>query len=141
MTQSILHVITIYGLTALVFFIIDLFWLGYAARGLYRRYIGSLLRNKVNWIAAFFFYAIYIAGMQLFVVWPALQNGSGLLETAMKGGMLGLFAYSTFDLTSLALIKGWSTVIALLDIAWGVLLTVCTSVVVVWLTRSVIHLT
>jgi len=72
MKPAISNIILIYGLTAVVFFVIDLFWLGVAAKGLYEQYVGGLLRAQVNWAAALLFYAIYIGGIQLFVVMPVL---------------------------------------------------------------------
>lgn len=134
------HIALIYGVTVVVFFVIDLFWLGFAAKGLYDRYIGALLRDQVNWAAAVLFYLIYIGGIQLFVLTPAIQDGHSLLRTAVLGGLLGFFAYSTFDLTSLALIKGWSVPIVVLDILWGTVLTGSTSVVVLWLARAVLKI-
>jgi uncharacterized membrane protein len=129
-------ILLVYGVTASVFFIIDLFWLGAAAKGFYDRYVGSLLRDQVNWTAAVIFYLIYIGGIQVFVLIPALEEGSGILRTAIMGGLLGLFAYSTFDLTSLALIRNWSVTVAVVDIAWGTVLTGSTAAIVLWLTRA-----
>jgi uncharacterized membrane protein len=128
----------VYGLTACVFFIIDLFWLGAAARGLYDRHIGALLRDQVNWAAAALFYLIYIAGILVFVLVPALTDGWGLARVALYGGMLGLFAYATFDLTSLALVRNWSLTITVVDLVWGTVLTATTSVLVAWLGRILI---
>ncbi len=127
--------LVVYGLTAGVFFIIDLFWLGAAAKGLYERHIGSLLRENVNWTAAILFYLMYIGGIQYFVLIPALQEGQGILQTAITGGLLGFFAYCTFDLTCLALIRNWSIFITVIDIVWGTLLTGFTSAITLWLAR------
>lgn len=65
---------------------IDLFWLGYAAKTLYARHIGDLLRDQVNWPAALAFYAVYIGGILLFVVVPALQGQWPLWRVALTGG-------------------------------------------------------
>ena len=97
----------IYGLTALIFFAIDLLWLGIVAKDLYAHHLGGLLKEKVNWWAAVLFYLVYIGGILAFVLVPALQNGNGILWAVMYGAMLGLFAYCTFDLTCLALVRGW----------------------------------
>lgn len=129
------QLLMLYGLTAGVFFLIDLFWLGAAAKGLYERHIGSLLRENVNWTAAILFYLIYIGGIQFFVLIPAVQEGHSIFKTAMIGGALGFFAYSTFDLTCLALIRNWSLFISIVDIIWGTLLTGFTSAVTLWLAR------
>lgn len=131
--------LVVYGLTAAIFFLIDLFWLGLAAKGLYARHVGELMRERVNWTAALIFYAIYIGGILLFVVVPALQDGSSLLRTAIMGGLLGFFAYSTFDLTCLALVRGWSVTVTVVDMIWGTVLTGSTSAAAVFLSRIFIH--
>ena len=132
-------ILTIYAMTAGVFFLIDLFWLGYAAKEIYARYIGNLLRDQDNWPAALAFYAVYIGGILLFAVVPALQGNWPLWRAALIGGLLGFFAYATFDLTSLALIRGWSTTIVILDMIWGTVLTGGTCTAVVWLSRALIN--
>jgi len=140
MSLSFGNIALVYGLTALVFFLIDLFWLGFVAKGLYDRYLGGFLRDQVNWTAALLFYVVYLAGILVFVVLPTLQDGSGLLRAALLGGFLGFFAYCTFDLTSLALIRGWPLPISIVDIAWGTVLTGSTSAVVVWLARAILKI-
>jgi uncharacterized membrane protein len=140
MKPGIETMLVAYVLTAGVFFLIDLVWLGVAAKGLYDRHIGGLLRGRVNWTAAVIFYLVYIGGIQIFVLAPALADGSGLLPTALMGGLLGLFAYATFDLTALALLRGWSMSITVVDMAWGTVLTGSTAAVVLWLARSVFNL-
>ncbi len=135
------NIVLMYATTVVVFFILDLFWLGLAAKGLYERTIGGFLREQVNWTAALLFYAIYIGGIQLFVLVPSLQSGSGLLRTAVMGALLGMFAYSTFDLTCLALFRDWPVSITVLDIVWGTFLTGSTSAAVLWIVRNVYHLT
>ena len=117
------NIILIYLLTAGVFFIIDLFWLGVAAKGFYDRHLGGQLRDRVNWPAAVLFYLIYIGGIMIFVLIPAIQSDSSLMSTVILGGLLGMFAYSTFDLTSLALFKNWSVTVVVVDILWGIILT------------------
>lgn len=131
------HIVLAYGVTAIVFFIIDLTWLGYVAKGLYDRFIGDLLRDQVNWTAALIFYAIYIGGILLFAIIPALTCGSGgIIRAAILGALLGFFAYSTFDLTCLALIRGWSITITVVDILWGTVLTGSTATIALWIVRT-----
>ena len=131
-------VVLLYLLTAAVFFLIDLLWLGVFAKGFYDRHLGGLLRDAVNWPAAGLFYAIYIGGILLFVVAPALRHGDAWFKTALMGGMLGFFAYATFDLTNLALVRGWPTIVVWVDMAWGTLITGTVSVTAVWLGRHLI---
>ena len=43
------------------------------------------------------------------------------------GAFLGFVAYATFDLTSMAVFKGFSPVVVITDIAWGSILTASTA--------------
>ena len=43
--------------------------------------------------------------------------------------LFGLLAYVTYELTNLATLKGWSTQIALIDVAWGAALSGVTGAV------------
>ncbi len=109
-------------LTAVVFFAIDLIWLGLIAKNFYARNMGDLMADKVKWPAAFLFYAIYIAGILLFVVFPAADKGS-LVQALYMGALLGLLCYATYDLTSYALIKGFPLNVVVVDLIWGTFLT------------------
>ena len=66
----------LYGISFIIFFAIDLFWLGVVAKNLYQRYLGNLLRPDVNWIAAIVFYLLFIGGLVIFVLMPALDQGN-----------------------------------------------------------------
>lgn len=112
----------LYGLTAVAFFAIDLVWLGVVAVGFYDRHLGPILREDVVWSAAIPFYLLYIAGILVFAVLPGLDAGS-LGRSAALGAFLGLVAYATFDLTSMALIKGFDWTVVAVDLAWGMVLT------------------
>ena len=114
--------IKLYGLTAAVFFAIDLVWLGVVATSFYQRQLGHLMRSDVLWAPALAFYALYIAGILVFAVAPGLDAGS-LARTAMLGAFLGLFAYATFDLTSMALFRDFPGVVVAVDLLWGMCLT------------------
>ena len=130
--------ILLYLITAAVFFVIDLFWLGVFAKGFYDRHLGHLLSEQVNWTAAVLFYAIYIGGVLVFVLWPGLRDGAPLYRIALMGGLLGLFAYATFDLTNLALIRQWPAVVVWVDIAWGIVLTAGVSAISALIARRVL---
>lgn len=111
-----------YGATALVFFGLDYLWLGTVAKGFYARELGPLMRETPDFAAAGIFYLFYVAGIVFFAVLPALQSGSW--KTALLyGGLLGLLAYGTYDMTNLATLKGWSVKMVVVDMAWGAALT------------------
>ena len=82
----------------------------------------AVLRSEVFWPAALLFYAIYIAGIVVFAVLPGL-GAESLTRTLLLGAFLGLLAYATFDLTSLALIRAFPITVVVVDLAWGTLLT------------------
>ena len=112
----------LYAGMTVVFFAIDLVWLGVVAQSFYQRQIGFLLADDIRWGAALLFYAIYIAGILVFAVLPGLDVDS-LPRTAALGAFLGFFAYATFDLTSLALFEGFPTRVVVVDMVWGTVLT------------------
>jgi uncharacterized membrane protein len=117
-----MKIIYLYLLTIPVFFAIDMVWLGLVSRGFYRNNLGHLLREDVNWAAALVFYLLYIAGIMIFAVMPALENNS-LRHAVLFGGLFGFFAYATYDLTNLATLKDWPLNVAVVDIVWGMVLT------------------
>ena len=100
-------------------------WLGYLAKGFYRNKLGSIVSATVNWPAAIGFYLVYIVGILIFAVIPALERDSAL-RAALFGALFGFFTYATYDLTNLATIKEWPLRVAVVDIIWGAAL--CTTV-------------
>jgi uncharacterized membrane protein len=118
--------VKLYGLTTAVFFAIDLVWLGVVAQRFYQQHLGTLLRADVVWAAALLFYAIYIAGILVFAVLPALEAGS-LQRAVVLGAFLGFFAYATFDLTCLALFRDFPVIVVVVDLFWGAALTATVS--------------
>lgn len=111
-----------YCLTFIVFLIIDLVWLGFVAKDLYRRQLGNLLSENVNWWAAIIFYLLFVAGVFIFAIFPAFEKQS-LQHAIILGAMFGFFTYATYDLTNLATLKGWPLKIVFIDIVWGAILT------------------
>ena len=118
MMQTILT----YAITTVIFFAIDMVWLGLIAKNFYREKLGFILSPEVNWGAAIIFYLLYIGGIIYFAVLPALREHSW--QTAlMQGAVLGFMCYATYDLTNMATIKNWPLLVAVVDIVWGVVLT------------------
>lgn len=114
--------------------LLDFLWLGVIAKKLYYSEMGSILLEKPNMPAALLFYVIYIIGIVVFVVMPALKTGS-LGHAAGYGALFGLVAYATYDLTSLAVVKGFNVKIVAIDLVWGMVLTS----VVATVTYLVVH--
>lgn len=117
-----MKMVSTYLATFFVFVVIDMVWLTLIARSTYAAEMGSLVRSQMNYQAAVAFYLLYAAGLMYFAVLPALASGS-ILQALLLGAGLGLVAYGTYDLTALAVINGFGTKIALIDLAWGTVLS------------------
>ncbi len=117
-----------YGITLTVFMVIDLIWLGFIVKDLYSKYLGYLMSDKVNWLAALVFYLIFIGGVCYFVLYPSLldQNITNLL---IRAALFGFITYATYDLTNLATIKDWPINITIIDLIWGTTLSTSVSVI------------
>jgi uncharacterized membrane protein len=96
-------------------------WLGLVASKFYQSQIGYLL-GPVNWTAAVGFYLIYIVGIIIFAVNPALSADS-LGKAVLFGALFGFFAYATYDFTNLATVKDWPLLVSVVDVIWGTVLT------------------
>ena len=95
--------------------ILDLLWIGVVARGLYHADLGHLLRPQPDLLAAALFYLLYPAGVVLFA-----GAADGLwTRAALMGAAFGFFAYMTYDLTVVAVMRDVPWRIALIDLAWG----------------------
>jgi uncharacterized membrane protein len=110
------------------FLVMDLLWLGVVARSFYQAQIGHLMRANVNWFAAFAFYLVFVAGIVVFVVWPSIERES-LAGALLLGAFFGLVTYAAYDLTSLAVMEGFSLKITLVDLAWGSVLCATVSAI------------
>lgn len=120
--MTVIQFLKLFGLTAIVFFAIDLVWIGVVAAKFYEKNIGSLLAAQVRWIPAILFYLIYITGLLVFAVMPGLSAAS-LARTVGLGAFLGFMAYATFDLTCLALFRDFPVKVVVVDLIWGTCLS------------------
>lgn len=111
-----------YLVSLVTFLALDFAWLGWIARGFYRRQLGHLLSPDVRWIAAIIFYALFVSAVVVFAVAPAVERGS-FARALVLGGFFGIVTYATYDLTNLATLKGFPTLVAVVDITWGCILT------------------
>jgi uncharacterized membrane protein len=96
-------------------------WLGVVAKGFYQRHLGSFI-GPINWPAAIIFYLLFIIGIIIFAVAPALETQS-LIKAVVLGALFGLFTYATYDLTNLATLKDWPLIVVFVDIVWGMVLS------------------
>jgi uncharacterized membrane protein len=114
--------IAAYVVCLLAFLVADATWISLVAIHQFQERLGDMLRPAPRIDAAVAFYLIYVAGLVILAVRPAIIAGSWL-TAATHGALLGLCSYATFDLTNLAIIDRWSTGLAMTDMAWGTLLS------------------
>jgi uncharacterized membrane protein len=112
-----------YIVTGIAFALIDSVWLRNAYTRLYQPEIGEMLmKDGFRLAPAIAFYLLYILGIMIFAVGPALKTGQW--QTAlMWGALLGFFCYMTYDLTNQATLRIWSLKVTILDMIWGTVLT------------------
>jgi uncharacterized membrane protein len=128
----------IYAIATVVFFAIDMLWLGVIAKNIYRQKLGFIISAEVNWVAAFTFYLLYIAGILFFAIMPGLKQGSWQV-TLINGAIFGFMCYATYDLTNMATIKNWPLSIVVIDIIWGTVLTASVSVLTYMLANRLLN--
>ena len=102
--------------------IIDALWLSVVANRFYKSQLGPMLLEKPNMISAIIFYVIFVVGVVVFAVLPAVQAGDWKVALGL-GALLGLVTYATYDLTNHATLKGFPLTVVVVDIIWGVVLT------------------
>ena len=118
-----------------IFLIIDVLWLSITVKSLYRPALGDLLKDKPVMWAAVLFYIIYMIGVALIILKPALANDS-ILQALWTGVVFGVVAYGTYNLTNMATVKNWSANIVWIDMLWGGFLTGFSSAVGIYLTKA-----
>ena len=122
----IAYYLKVYLLTLAGFLAIDMVWLVVVARGFYRERLGFLLSDQPNWWAAISFYLLFVVGLLVFVIVPAMEAGS-LRKALLLGAFFGLVTYATYDLTNHATIKNWPWIVTLVDMTWGAILATMVS--------------
>ena len=128
--------IKLYSIALPVFFVIDMVWLGLIAKSFYATQIGYLMKTDINWTAAILFYLLFIVGLVLFVIMPAVEKRSWV-HSLLFGALFGLITYATYDLTNLATLKDWPLLVTVVDLAWGAILAASVSIVTYFIANTV----
>lgn len=128
--------IALYLIATITFFAIDLTWLGLVARKFYFSQLGHLMKTDINWVAAISFYLLFIVGIIVFVVYPAI-NSNSLQKAILLGALFGFIAYATYDLTNLATLKDWPLKLVIVDMIWGAVLSATVASITFYLSRYI----
>lgn len=105
-----------YAVVLVVVVALDAIWLGVLAKDLYRREMGPLMSDSVRVAPAALFYLLYPLALVYLALFAA---PAGWGEALRRSAVVGLAAYGAYDLTNLAIVRGWSLPLALVDWAWG----------------------
>ncbi|MBN1168599.1 DUF2177 family protein [Candidatus Woesebacteria bacterium] len=124
-----------YLITFTVFLGIDAVWLTLIANKFYSKYLGYIMKTNVNFVAAGLFYLLFVVGLVVFSVLPALEKNSWT-QALFLGGLLGLISYATYDLTNLATIKDWPLIVTIVDMVWGTVLGASVSVISYFISKK-----
>ncbi len=115
-----------YLIAVLIFFLIDMLWLGVIAKTLYQREIGHLMAPQFKLVPALLFYLIYIGGLVFFAILPSVETAS-IKNALLCGALFGFVAYATYDLTNFATLRGWPLKIVIYDLLWGTFISAATA--------------
>jgi uncharacterized membrane protein len=113
----------LYLATMIVLIPIDFLFLGTIAKGFFASQVGDML-GEIRLAPAILFYVLYIAGILVFVSAGAAATWQSSL---LYGALFGFFCYSTFELTSLSLLKHWTWPVVAVDVSWGTFVTALSS--------------
>jgi uncharacterized membrane protein len=121
-----------------VFFVIDMVWLVLVAKKFYQEQIGFLMKPDINWFAAIIFYLLFIAGLVVFVISPAVAKHSWV-HALIFGALFGLITYATYDLTNLATLKDWPILVTVVDLIWGTVLAASISLITYFIANRILN--
>ena len=116
--------------------VLDTIVLTQLMRPLFERHVPQLLASRPDLAAGAMFYLVYAAGIVWFAARPALAEGWDWPAVIGTGAALGALAFSTFELTSMAVLKGWSWRLVAIDTAWGATMTATGAVAAVYAARA-----
>lgn len=105
----------------IIMFGFDLIWLGLIASPIYGQEIGNLLvdsafHTSTQILGIFTVYILMSSGLLFFVLKPYSKS---FKKTSLASIALGVIIYGIYEGTNLALLKGWTLKIYIIDIIWG----------------------
>ncbi len=127
--------ILVYFISTVIFFAIDMVWLGFIAKDFYRKQIGHLLSDTVQWPVAISFYLLFLLGLLIFVIAPAIESRS-FSHALIFGALFGFFTYATYDLTNWSTLRDWPALVSIDDIAWGTILSATVATTTYWVVTT-----
>ncbi len=127
-----------YAAVLVTLLILDFAWLGSVGAAQFRRTLGDVMAPDVALAPALIFYLLYAAGIVYFALLPGLEGGAWTVALT-RGVLFGFFAYMTYDLTSLAIIRNYTLGLALTDMVWGAVATGAAATAGFFVTQAVMR--
>ena len=132
-----MNYVKLFIISMFFFFIIDMTWIGYIAKGMYFKSYANWLRLDNGgllpvWWAIVIVYALFAFATLTFVV--PLSQGS-LLSAFFYGAALGFVIYGVYDFTCVAIFKDWPVMMAFVDWLWGTMLCAFSATITVYVSR------
>ena len=129
----------LFVISMLVFFMLDMTWIGYIAKGMYFKSYANWLRLEKGsllpvWWAIAIIYASFAFATLTFVV--PLSQGS-LISAFFYGAALGGVIYGIYDFTCVAIFKDWPVMMAFVDWLWGTVLCAVSATITVYVSRFI----
>ena len=103
--------------------LLDGIWLGLIAKDFYKKHLGFLMADTPNLKVASLFYIVFALAILILVLNPAITGNWSTWKVFLYGAMLGLVMYGAYDFTNHAIIKDWPTIITVVDLTWGTLMS------------------
>jgi len=114
---------------------LDIVWLSTAYEPLYKPLMGHLLAPDIVLWAAVAFYVIYLVGLVVLAVLPAIGSASPWPGTLGRAALYGFCAYATYDLTNMATLKDFPPLVVAIDLVWGTALSTVVGAAALWSMR------
>jgi uncharacterized membrane protein len=108
--------------TGLVFLAGDFLMIPIVMRPLFQKYLGGQMVDSLRLTPAILFYLIHIGGLVYFAGLPATRDGSAV-TALVNGALIGLIAYSCYEMTSYTIMRDWHISLVLTDLIWGVVIS------------------
>lgn len=114
----------------IAFLAIDSVWITLVASPWMKKVVPHLMSATPNLLAAGLFYVIYLCTLLYLILIPALSSKLPINTLLTQSFLFGFTAYATYDLTNLAVMRGYTWSLALADMFWGGILTMITVLIV-----------
>jgi uncharacterized membrane protein len=120
---SVTGYIVVYLAGVTVFTVLDIIWIGFIAAPVYQSELGPIIvpgsgMGPRNLVAALLTWMVIVLGILVFALPPAFEKQSAV-SALLRGALMGFALYAVYDLTNLAVLRGWTLKVTLFDIAWG----------------------